>query len=72
MQLLHVACLPSELICVQMSAYRQTRIALLLLHGHVSSDTRNHPVNAVAATLVVHLKVMEHRARNYCVLYGGE
>lgn len=25
---------------------------LLLLHGHVSSDTRNHPVNAVAATLV--------------------
>lgn len=52
MQLLDVACLPSELICVQVSAYRQTRFALLLLYGHVLSDTRKHPVNAVAATLV--------------------
>lgn len=51
MQLLDVACLSSELICVQVSAYGQTRIALLLLHGRVISDTRKHPVNAVAATL---------------------
>lgn len=52
MQLLNVTRLPSELTCAQVSAYRQTRIALLFLHGHVLSDTRKHPVNAVAATLV--------------------
>lgn len=52
MQLLDVACLFSELICVQVRAYTQTRVALLLLLGHVLSDTRKHAVNAVAATLV--------------------
>lgn len=66
MQLLDVACLSSELVCVQGSAYGQTGIALLLLHGHVLSDTRKHPVNAVAATLGWTIPpVWDH-----CVLYG--
>lgn len=53
MQLLDVACLPSQLVCVQVSTYGQTRIALLLLDGHVLPGTRKHPVNALSAALVV-------------------
>lgn len=53
MQLLDAACLPFELICVQVSTYGQTRIALLLLHGHILAGTRKQPVNALTATLVV-------------------